>query len=167
MNYVFEDNPVKVTGNGGINFWKDGRDTYDNIHTIYEFASGRRMTVSSVLSNAYTSYNIKILGDRGTIDIQRTKAMLYPESAAIRRGTVDGVTGATYAAIPGKAQELTYEKTLEPTIYSLESFVDCIKNKKEPVSNVLKSKDTSIALHMGNAAADTGITQLWKPEYSL
>lgn len=95
MNFVFGTHPIKVTGNGGINYWKDGRDTYDTIHTIYEYADGMRMSVSSILSNANTSYGIKILGDKGTIDIQRTKAMLYPESAARTRGTVDGVTGAT------------------------------------------------------------------------
>ncbi len=167
MHYVFGARPNKVTGLGSINFWKDGRDTYDNIQTIYEYNNGMTMKVGSVLSNAYNSYSIRILGDKGTIDIQRTKAMLYPESASRRRATVDGVTGATVAAIPTSAQELTFEKTLEPTIYSLEAFVDCVKNKKEPVSNVLVSKDTSIAIHMGNAAADTGTTQYWKPEYNL
>jgi predicted dehydrogenase len=167
MHFVFNQHPLKVIGMGGVDYWKDGRDTYDNIRTIYEYPGGMKMTVSAVLSNSYNSYNIKVLGDKGTIDIQRTKAFLYPEPVGRKRGTVDGVTGATYAATAGKPMELTFEKQEEPTLYSLEAFVDCVKNNKEPASNVMTSKDTSIAIHMGNAAADTGLIQTWKPEYSL
>lgn len=166
VNFLLDSHPTKVTGIGGINYWKDGRDTYDDIRTIYEYPGGMTMSASSVLSNAYMNYNIRILGNRATIEIQRSKAFIYAESQARIRGIVDGVTGATYTATPGQAVELTFEKQLEPTIYSLEAFVECVNNKTEPVSNATTSRDTSITIHMGNKAADTGVMQTWKPEYS-
>ena len=31
VNFLLESHPMKVSGMGGINYWKDGRDTYDHI----------------------------------------------------------------------------------------------------------------------------------------
>jgi len=71
----------------------------------------------------------------------------------------------------GKGVEVAYmkpgEASLEPTVYALQDFVACIKNKKQPISNVETGRDGSIAIHMGNAAADTESVQIWKPEYSV
>ena len=172
VNYILGSHPLKVTGMGGINYWKDGRDTYDNIRTIYEYPGGIKSSVTSVLSNAFNGYNIKILGDKATIDIQRDKAFIYGESLSNKRGTVDGVTGATIATVTqGKPVELTFNEPdgqkLEPTTYALQAFFSCVRNNTRPSSNVETARDTSIAIHMGNRAADTGELQLWKPEYSI
>lgn len=172
VNYITGSHPLKVTGMGGINYWKDGRDTYDNIRTIYEYPNGIKSSVTSVLSNAFNGYNIKILGDKATIDIQRDKAFIYGESLANKRGTVDGVTGATIAAVTqGKPVELTFEepdgKKLEPTTYCLQDFFACIRNNKKPISNVETARDTSVAIHLGNKAADTEMLQTWKSAYSV
>ena len=93
VNYLLDAHPLKVTGMGGINYWKDGRDTYDNIRTIYEYPGGIKSSCTSVLSNAYNGYSIRILGDKATVEIQREQAFIYAESTENKRGTVDGVTG--------------------------------------------------------------------------
>ena len=155
---------------GGINYWKDGRDTYDNIRTIYEYPNGIKSACTSVLSNAYNGYSIRILGDKATIEIQRETAFIYAESIENKRGTVDGVTGATIeATTQGKPVEIIFKKPgeqdIEPTTFALQDFVQCINDNKRPASNVETARDTSIAIHMGNAAADTQTLQVWKPEY--
>ena len=172
VNYFLGSHPIKVTGMGGINYWKDGRDTYDNIRTIYEYPNGVKSNVTSVLSNAFNGYNIKILGDKATVEIQRDKAFIYAESTDNAKGIVDGVTGATKLAITqGKGIELVFDepgrKQTEPTTDCLIDFIDCIRNKKKPVSNVETASDASIAVHIGNEAADTQTFQVWKPEYSI
>src|SRR5690606_27982828 len=78
-------NPVKVTGIGGVNYWKDGRDTYDNIRTIYEYPNDIKASIVSILSNAYNGYFIRILGDKATVEIQREKAFIYAESVSNKR----------------------------------------------------------------------------------
>jgi len=171
VNYLLDAHPLKVTGMGGINYWKDGRDTYDNIRTIYEYPNGIKSACTSVLSNAYNGYSIRILGDKATIEIQREKAFIYAESTENKRGTVDGVTGATIeATTQGKPVEIIFKKPgeqdIEPTTFALQDFVQCINDNKKPASNVETARDTSIAIHMGNAAADTQTLQIWKPEYS-
>ncbi len=65
--------PLKAVGMGSINYWKDGRDTYDNIRTVYEYPSGIKASFTSVLSNAYNGYGIRILGDKAFCEIQETK----------------------------------------------------------------------------------------------
>lgn len=172
VNFLLDSHPTRVTGFGGINYWKDERDTYDHIRTIYEYPGGIQSSVSSVLSNAYKGYNIRILGDKATLDMQTEHAFLYAESFDRVLGTVDGVTGATKKVLEaGDPVELIFrkegEKELEASVYSLLDFIGCIHQKTKPVSNVSSGKEASIAIHMGNAAADTGTCQVWKPEYSL
>ena len=171
VNFLLDTHPVKVTGMGGINYWKDGRDTYDHIRTIYEYPDGVQSSVTSVLSNAYNGYNIRILGDKATLDMQTEHAYLYAESFDREKGIVDGVTGAT-KAVPAEGKvELLFkkegEKELEASTYSLLDFIDCIHNKKKPISNVESGCDSSIAIHMGNTAADTETSQVWKSAYSI
>jgi len=172
VNYLLDSHPVKVTGMGGINYWKDGRDTYDNVRTIYEYPNGVKASFTSVLSNAYNGYSIRILGDKATVEIQREKAFIYAESTENKRGIVDGVTGATIeATTQGKPREIIFKKPgeeeVEPTTFALQDFFECIRNNKKPVSNVVNAGESSIAIHMGNMAMDTETFQTWKPEYSI
>jgi len=170
LHFLLDSHPLNVIGMGGINYWKDGRDTYDHIRTIYEYPDGVQSSVTSVLSNAYNGYNIRILGDKATLDIQTEHAFIYAESFDKIRGTVDGVTGATKGDIvPGKAVELIFkkegEKELEASTYSLLDFIECIHNNKKPISNEESGRVTSIAIHMGNAAADSKTIQVWQADY--
>lgn len=172
VNYLLDSHPLKVMGMGSINYWKDGRDTYDNVHTIYEYPNGVKATFTSVLSNAFNGYNIKIFGDKATVEIQREKAFIYAESLENKRGIVDGVTGATIAATTqGKPTEIAFKKPgeedIEPTIFALTDFFECIRTNKKPVSNVATAGEASIAIHLGNVAMDTESLQTWKPEYSF
>jgi predicted dehydrogenase len=171
VNYLLASHPIKVMGMGGINYWKDGRDTYDNVRTIYEYPGGIKAAFTSVLSNAYNGYGIRILGDKATVEIQREKAFIYSESTDNARGIVDGVAGATIqATTQGKAVELTFKETteeIEPTTFALADFFACIREGKKPVSNVFNAAESSIAIHMGNLAMDTETFQTWKPEYSI
>lgn len=172
VNYLLDSHPVKVTGIGGIDYWKDGRDTYDNVRTIYEYPHGVKASFTSILSNAYNGYGIRILGDKATVEIQRDKAFIYAESTENVRGTVDGVSGATIlTTTQGKPVEIIFKKTgeeeIEPTTIALQDFFDCIREGKKPVSNVMNAGESSIAIHMGNMAMDTETLQTWKPEYTM
>ncbi len=172
VNYILDSHPIKVTGMGDINYWKDGRDTYDNIRTIYEYPNGIKSNVTSILSNAFNGYNIRVLGDKATVEIQRDKAFIFAESTDNAKAIVDGVTGATKLAITqGKGVELVFDepgsKEVEPTTDCLVDFIKCIRGNKKPISNVETAAEASIAVHMGNAAADTQTFQVWKPEYAI
>jgi len=168
VNWMEDSHPLKVAGFGGIDYWKDGRETFDNIRLVYEYPGGVKASVTSILSNEYKGYSIRILGSKGTIEILRDQAYIYAEATKKTLGTVDGVTGATMEVLPaGKGQKIVFEEQSEPTTYALQDFAECILKGKKPASNVNNGRDVAIAVHMGNQAAETEKTQYWKDEYSV
>lgn len=172
VNFITGSHPTKVIGLGGIDYWKDGRETHDNIRTVYEYENGAKATYTSVLSNAFNGYQIRILGNKATIEIERNKAYIYPETTKRTLGTVDGVTGATILnATQGEKTEIPYlepgKKMVEPTVHALHDFADCIVSGKKPASNVETGHKAAVAICMGLDAMETEKTQYWKPEYNL
>src|SRR5690606_28743158 len=90
VNWMTNDShPLKVAGIGTLNYWKDGRDIFDSVQAVYEYPDGIKANVSSVLSNQYTEYEIKVLGTKGTIRIFRDSATIYPEPLKKQFGDVD------------------------------------------------------------------------------
>ena len=60
--------PQKVMGHGAITYWKDGREVYDNIQTIYIFDDGKKMSWSSDIANKFYGLEEQILGSLGTVE---------------------------------------------------------------------------------------------------
>lgn len=174
VGYLIGSRPAKVVGVGGIDFYNDGRTTHDNVRTIYEYENKVKATYTSTYANEGNPYQIRIVGAEATIEIGRSKAYIYSTSKNPNQtlGIVDGVTGATLTnAVPGKKIEIPYlqpgTKHVEPTIYALNDFYDCVINGKSPQSNVNTGRDSAIAICMGLDAMETENTQYWKPEYSI
>lgn len=171
VNMMEDSHPIKVAGFGGIDFWKDGRDNFDNIRLVYEYPGGVKSSVTSILTNEFKGYSIRILGTKGTIEILRDRAFFYPEAGNKTIGTVDGVTGATVEVdlgANGKPIDFAKESpAIDPTIHALRDFADCILTGKKVASNVRTGRDVAIAVHMGNEAARTEKTQYWKAEYDI
>lgn len=166
LNWFAGGPPLRVTAVGGIDYWKDGRETYDNIRAIYEYPGGIKANVSSILTNGYKGYSIRVLGTTGTIEIQRTGALIYPENTKRQLTTVDGVTGATSESWgQGKPVPLSFEsqdgQERDPTAYALLDFVDCIRTGKKPFSNVITGCESAKAVMLANRSADTQTVQQW------
>ena len=82
VNWALGAEPVSVMGTGGINYWKDGRETHDNVQVIYEYPGGQKLLYSSILCNAHYDFNEQIMGDQGTLEITIGKGMYYHERVA-------------------------------------------------------------------------------------
>jgi predicted dehydrogenase len=81
-NWAFEAEPFSVVATGGIDYWKDGRETCDNIEAIFEYSEGRKLVYSSILYNAHYDYVEQIMGDHGTIEITVGNGMYFREPVA-------------------------------------------------------------------------------------
>ena len=117
VNWLTDSHPEKVIAMGDVNFWKDGRTTFDNVRAIYDYPGGIKSSVTSILSNQYNSYMMRILGSEGTIELGRDYAKLYLEPKKKELAIVDGVTGATKEALEkGNITGVWYKEIEKPKI---------------------------------------------------
>ena len=166
-NWLLQDNPRKVAGFGGIDYWKDGRETYDNTNLIYSYSNGVKASFTCLTSNAKDDYQIKVMGDKATVIINYDKAWKYPEGKYNKvMGDVDGVSGATQSWTEGKGNLINFNH-LEPTRQALEDFKSSIINNTIPLSNLKSGAAVSFAVDMGIRAMDLKQVVSWNPKYDL
>ena len=166
-NWLLKSNPIKVAGFGGIDYWKDGRETYDNIHLVYTYPIGVKATFTCLTSNAKDDYQIKVLGDKATIIIGYQNAWKYPEGKYNKIfGNLDGVSGATQSWTEGKGNPINYSHK-EPTIQALEDFRKSIINNTKPESDIKSGAAVAFAVHMGIRAMDNEKVVSWDQKYTV
>ena len=81
-NWAIGAEPRSVIATGGIDYWKDGRETCDNVHAVYEYPGGQKMIWSGVMSNAHFDFSEQIMGDQGTLIITLGKGLYFREPMA-------------------------------------------------------------------------------------
>ncbi|MGB5369891.1 MAG: Gfo/Idh/MocA family oxidoreductase [Flavobacteriaceae bacterium] len=167
VNWVTGEVPESVIGVGGIDYWKDGRETYDNVHLIYSYPNGVKAKFSCLTSNARDDYKIKVLGDKGTLILDYTRAWFYPEGGYQKEtGTVDGVAGATVPWEQGKGipVEVKHE---DPSKQALIDFRDHVINGSEPISNVVTGAKAALCVQMGLDAMHNDTMIRWNDSLTL
>ncbi len=164
VDWIVSDHPDSVVGYGGIDFWKDGRETYDNVQAIYDYKSGLRANYTCLTNNAQMGYQMKFYGSKATIQIkgeQGHQAYLYLEPEALddqeMSKELDAVSGATKKVLeagdPVKINIVDEGYTDDmPTSKSLESFANCIRTNSKPLVNFENGKMGSIEVLMANTA---------------
>ena len=150
VNWVLNETPNQVMGVGGVDYWKDGRETYDNVHLIYSYSNGVKAKFTCLTSNGKDGYQIKVIGDKGTIIIDTKNAWFYPEGKKKDKviDDVDGVSGATSQWDNDKGSKIDIEH-LDPSKQALLDFKDAILNNKCPESNVITGAKAAICVQMG------------------
>ncbi len=166
-NWVLGETPDQVMGTGGINYWKDGRETFDHVHMVFSYPGGVKGIFTSIISNAKDGYQIKVMGDKGTLMIDYTKAWFYPEGKLRKTlGEVDGVSGATVSWDENKGYPISKEH-LEPTKQALIDFRDAILNNKQPLSNIYTGAQTAICVQMALDAMYNNEVVKWKKDFQF
>jgi predicted dehydrogenase len=87
VNWFLGAAPTAVTGVGGLDYWKDGRDIWDNVQCIYEYPHGVKLTYQSLTTNQFDGFQEEFMGDKGTLittlgDHNEDKGLLYREPKA-------------------------------------------------------------------------------------
>lgn len=75
-NWFMGTHPEMVAGTGSINYWKDGRETYDNVNLVFGYPGGVGLTYSSILSNQQYGATERFMGPLGTIELERGKIFM-------------------------------------------------------------------------------------------
>ncbi len=150
VNWVLNDTPNQVMGVGGVDYWKDGRETFDNVHLIYSYPNDVQAKFTCLTSNAKDGYQIKVIGDKGTIVIDTKNAWFYPEGKKKNKviKDVDGVSGATAQWHKEKGSKINVEH-LDPSKQALLDFKSSIINNKTPESSIITGAKAAICVQMG------------------
>jgi len=181
VNWVLDKVPEKIMGFGGIDYWKDGRETFDNVNTIFEYPGGIKASFQAITSNAFEGVLVEFMGDEGTIQITKEESQVahfYAEPRKVKEElndpelkTVDGLTSATRKAwarsepIPITVENNTKDD-LETTRAMFLDFAEGVRNRKMPVSSIDNGRNVAIAVDLALKAMYSGEVQFWKPEYS-
>lgn len=169
LHWLLDDRPEWVTGAGGVDYWKDGRETYDNVHLLVGYTKGVKASFTALTSNALQGYSIKILGDKGSVEVTGEdghRAKIYAENIETEQ-QADGVTAATKLAwendegVPVRVKNPARDDVL-PTEGALRHFALCIKEGKQPVSNAETAYVSSVAVDLANEAIAKGEKVYWR-----
>lgn len=172
VNWLLGEVPDSVVGIGGIDYWKDNRDVYDNINVIFSYPSGVKFTYTSITTNKFYGCNEQIMGTEGTIELSTSGATIYSEKKVKRtefetfvmdfeRSMLQTVAIGTASFLPEDptkdwGTEIKVEgMTHSETFYSLEHFVKCMRTREPIWCDVLEGGNAAIAGHMANHAMDT------------
>ncbi|MDR2473830.1 MAG: Gfo/Idh/MocA family oxidoreductase [Tannerella sp.] len=105
--------PDYVSGFGDLIYWKqDAREVYDSISLVYHYPNGVKMSYESVISNKFLGLEELILGDKGSMELEKGK--YYFENAQpapgilqlinqIEHGIFDNVSFAGPSWVPETA----------------------------------------------------------------
>lgn len=115
-NWMLGTSPARVTAFGGTDYWKDGREVFDNVYCIYEYdkqdkeghSYTARVTYSSIQSNAFEGASELIMGTKGTLLLTERTGLFYKEGG---EETVDWQGGEQDEA-NAAAATITSGKTL-------------------------------------------------------
>jgi predicted dehydrogenase len=86
-NWFLGTHPKRVFASGGIEYFRDGREVYDNISCLYEYelkdAKGQpyivRANYTSLCNNAYEGAAELVMGTKGSLYLTSAKGLLFQE----------------------------------------------------------------------------------------
>ncbi len=87
VNWFLGAHPKRVFASGGIDYYRDGREVFDNIGCLYEYElSGEngkpytiRVNYTSICNNAYEGAAELIMGTKGSLYLTSAKGLLFQE----------------------------------------------------------------------------------------
>jgi len=170
INWAFNTHPDEVMGTGGIDFYKDGRETYDNVQVILRYAKDNMIgNFGATCGNSSDGYIFKIKGTKGAVHLLVHDGVYIPEPTTKKElQTVDGVTGATKIEWNKDGGiNIMKEPMKDGTWYALENFHKCITDKTLPASNIFTGATTAVCVHLANNAIFNHTIEKWKPAYNF
>jgi predicted dehydrogenase len=178
INWFLGSYPIAVMGTGGIDYWKDGREVYDNVEVIYEYPNGVKVVYTSITANAYDGYGEWFMGDKGTIVLtEENKGLLFREPRAGKLEweddastvQVDGRTAITLQARPTRraqtqGEQLNYGTNRNAYYLELEHFCQCVRTGETPRCTAEQAIPALATVLLAEEAIERGTKLYFTPE---
>ncbi|MCX2678992.1 Gfo/Idh/MocA family oxidoreductase [Galbibacter sp. EGI 63066] len=171
IHWAFDALPTTVYGTGGIDFYKDSRETYDNVQLNIRYEQEDMIgNFGATCANKNDGYSFRIKGSKGMVSLLTDDGIFYPETETRKElEEVDGVSGATKIAWTENKNgiSLVDSKLKDGSFYAFEDFYKAISENSLPDSNVYTGGNTAICVALANDSIYNGGMRKWKPEYNL
>ena len=175
-DWVISSELAHIQGVGGIDYWDDGRETYDNVHVVTRYESGVTATYTSQTTNSLDGFRISVLGKNGTVILTSRRGWMVPEREAIAAPAgLDLVSGASVDVGPENAYSTADEESAQridgpaddPTPIALQKFGEAIRDQRQPVSNVGSGARISVMVQLALDAMDEMKVIPWRAEHNF
>ncbi len=166
-NWLLDGYPETVCGVGSINFWNDGREVFDNVSAIFSYPNGVQCIYDSLTSNKFYGLEEQIMGQKGTIELERGK--IYSENPPpapgilqlinnIENNIFDSIPIGGVSWVPDSAMEYEGEYLInqrhipDATQLEMEAFVTSIRQQRQIEGIVEQAYYASVAALLANKA---------------
>lgn len=163
MQWMLKSPPHRVMGTGGIDYWKDGRTTYDNINLLVGHENGVDVTYTCLTTNAYGGFRMTFLGTEGTIVASLDEAWMTTEAIADdawEDEDADAVTGASQV-LSGVAGRKLDVPALDPYRNAVIAFRESVLGNSEPAASTSKGLQSARLVQLALDAMDSGRVQVF------
>jgi len=180
-NWALDEIPVEVSGSGSINYWKDGREVFDNVNLVYRYPSGAHLIYDSLTSNRKYGCEEQVMGPLGTIEMEAGKFFLDNPPPApgivqlinqIEKNIFDVVPIGGPSWVPDDPSEdkgtyITEVIKSDGTGIQLEAFANAVRENKIIPGILKEGYNASVASLLGDQAMMEGRVVSWPEEYKL
>jgi len=138
-----ESDPVSIMAAGGKLVCEDDRDTPDTLHVVYQFPKWvlnweHRFHNTRGLDGG-KDHGAEFIGEHGTLIVDRA--------------------GYRYHPYPPDQEPPPQSQWVESTHW--QNFLDCVKSRHQPASDIESMAKTTILCHLGNIALQSGKLLHW------
>jgi len=128
--------PASAVANGGVYFWKDGRETSDVFQALLSYPKGFLVSFGMSLTNESGNLNLWC-GERGTMDMEKFV-----------------ISGAGSKAADRLEKESPIQP--EPTTSHMQNFLECVRSRQKPRADIEAGFSHAVACCMAAQALDSG-----------
>ena len=157
-----EQSPTDVCAMGGNFAVNDDRTIPDTMHVTWLFPSGRLLEFSHYEANsnpimAVPGY-VEFRGTNGTLYINDARYVVTPEKPGQFQTKGDRMQAVEVAANAGRS-----DQNLDITALHARNFIDCIKSRELPNTDVEEGHLSTTMSHLANISLAVGQRLKWDP----
>lgn len=168
-NWIFGDTPERVQGTGGIAFYDDGRETFDNVQALYTYPGGRRLFFSSIIGNARLGFQLQVFGTGGGVELTLQDGRFYLEPMRRNSAVPSELPAGGLRATPSlsTAGDMPYRGEGLPIVLAPEdetdadlaaaaAFISALRRDERPFADEDVGWASAVAVALGNRAIRSG-----------
>lgn len=130
--FLGDDIPVGASAAGGVFHYKDGRTTPDTVNVLLEYPRAWTASFEATLAPGARGTALEFMGTEGSLLMDRGQYTFTPKGR--------------------DAQPVTVKATGDLTEAHVRNFLECVRSRATPNSDVVSGHRSALASHLGKQA---------------